>query len=88
MKKKGKKGFTEKNIGCYDLYDEMSLERTKKRVKWVQSKCPWDSSINIIDLSLSGKGMDEDKMYALQADLRNKIRRGNSLIEVNGEDGY
>ena len=33
-------------------------------------------------MSLSGKGMDEDKMYAMNKEYRNKIRRGNTLIEI------
>lgn len=33
--------------------------------------------------------MDEDKMYALNKEYRNKIRRGNTLIEVDkGNDKF
>jgi len=40
----------------------------------------------MIDLSINGKGMDEDRIYAMEGDYRAMIRRGNTLIEIDGKD--
>jgi len=91
-KKKPRKPRSESNdkkdkiIDPFELWDEMFEKRKEKKVKWVESFCPFERDVRIIDLSLSGKGMDEDKMYALNKEWRNKIRRGNTLIEIPSND--
>ena len=69
-----------------ELWEEMYDKQKDGKVKWVENRCPFDREVRIIDLSLSGKGMDEDKMYALNKEWRNKIRRGNTLIEIPGKN--
>ncbi len=82
--KKTRKKYTDQTIvDAYELWDELIDDKGRsQKIKWVENRCPFDNNITIIDLSLSGKGMDEDKMYALNSEYRNKIRRGNTLIEI------
>lgn len=44
------------------------------------------NNVDIIDLSLEVKGLDEDKEYSRDKFLRLNIRRGNSILKVMVEN--
>ena len=68
-----------------DLFVELRKSGKMRGVKRVSKVCPFDKGIQIIDISLSGKGMNEDKMYAFDQNFRRKIRRGNTLLDIDGD---
>lgn len=65
-----------------------ALDRQNKhRIKAVANSVPFVRNWKIYDLSLNSKGMDEDEEYAYNEDLREMIRRGNTIL-YDESDGY
>lgn len=58
----------------------MVEQSANPNIKIIETEIPFAKNYFLSDLSLSQKGVDEDKAYAFDQKLRTNIRRGNSVI--------
>ena len=49
--------------------------------KFVSTKCPYDESIELLDLKLNTMGVFEDEWYSTLPELIKNVRRGNTIIK-------
>ncbi|KAL4510684.1 hypothetical protein ABPG72_004838 [Tetrahymena utriculariae] len=59
--------------------------QAQKKVKVIQEQMPWDTKVQINDISLHRGGPLEDKKYAYFPRYRINIKRGNSVCVVQSE---
>ena len=60
--------------------DKPEMIKEKSRV------CPYDPNINIKDIQLNTRGPQEDQAYGLDPFLVKNIRRGNTVLQVDGKN--
>ena len=58
-----------------------------KDIKAVERDAPFNKNFVLYDLSLQGRGTDEDKTYAYSEWHRKHVRRGNTVVEEYNPDG-
>ena len=69
-----------------DPHQLMSLSfQNHKMVKEVSSACVFDKNIELIDLKLDIFGPQEDLFYSTLPLLVQNVRRGNTIIKIQGE---
>ncbi|EAS07444.2 RNA ligase (macronuclear) [Tetrahymena thermophila SB210] len=60
--------------------------KAQKKVKVMEEQMPWDTKVQINDISLHRGGPLEDKKYAYFPKYRINIKRGNSVCVVHSEE--
>jgi hypothetical protein len=59
----------------------------EKIVKASEREIPWSPNLKIFDVQLDVRGPNEDRTYALDPFLIKNVRRGNTVLEIVGDDG-